>query len=364
MKTKLAILAGVILAVLSTFAIAGNLLTSPWSSKEFPQGQQSPFDTAVHEKSEPPLVITKDPNILKGKGFFYDMGGTLYKQSISHDGTLATTSEKVATGSIRLVDQSEGLVLFRKDIHEGSHTSENELWVLDRVTGVTKKLIDNVINGGGSSISPQEDILTVVTNDMELLVLNPDGDIITTIGTHGLSSTFSPDGTKIAYIKLKDEKITLGDEDMFQGVAVYDLVTGKDALIFKAGTEGKEYKIVGWSPDGKRIYFPSANDAVWSVDIDGTGKRQETNKAGVPFVSTYLNQLLYTDDGKIVFGKANGVWMFHLGKDWEFLSARKVVEGADDNIAMLSWIEKGKSISVRYYDKSTTTVYLVSDLKR
>lgn len=334
-------------------------------------------DSSGQEKPEPPLVITKDPTILKGKGFFYAENGVLHKQAINDDGTLAITSKIVATGSLSLVDQSEDLLLFTKDLAVGSHASENELWILDKKTGETKKIRDNVVLQGQGYISPQGNLLAVTTNDDQLLVLARDGGgLVAKIGVQGTSPMFSPDGKKIAYIKLKDEKITMGDEDMLQGVAIYDQATGKDMLISKTGGQGKEYKLTGWSPDGKRIFFPSSNDAIWSVALDGTGKRQETNKGGVtsPFVPTYLSQLLFTDDGTMAFGEADGVWAFRLGKNGEFLSAKKIVEGVDGYVSMLSWLKKGESINFRTYGgvnqetgaelpKASTTVYYVSDLK-
>lgn len=355
--------------VISAVAVGGN---------KFPQ---SPLPLAeivasdFAEKPEPPLIITKDINILKGKGFFYVENGILYKEAIALDGALATTSQVVATGSIRLVDQSEDAVLFIKYLLIEGHSSVNELWALDKMTGMVNKILDNVVQG---AVSSEGNLIAVSTNDRELLVLARDGgDLVAKIGIQGASPVFSPDGKKIAYIKLKDEKITLGDEDMFQGVAIYDLATGKDDIISKAGTEGKEYRITGWSPDGKRIFFPSSNDAIWSIALDGTGKRQETNK-GVesPFVSTYLSQLLFTDDGTMAFGEADGVWAFRLGKNGEFLSAKKVVEGVVGNISMLSWLEKEKNINFRPYGgvinpatgkmfpEASTTVYSVLYLKR
>lgn len=330
-------------------------------------------DSSGQEKPEPPLVITKDPTILKGKGFFYVENGVLYKQAINDDGTLATRSKIVATGSLRYIEQDENTVLFTKDLFVRSEETINELWMLDKVTGVTKKIMDNAAPG---SISPLGDLVTVDTDDDQLLVLARDGGgLVAKVGVQGGNSMFSPDGKKIAYIKLKDEKITMGDEDMLQGVAIYDLATGKDTLISKTEGQGKEYKLTGWSPDGKRIYFPSSNDAIWSVALDGTGKRQETNKGGAtsPFVPTYLSKLLFTDDGKTAFGEGDGIWAFRIGKNGEFLDSKRVVE-RDENLS-LSWLEKGKSLLVRSYGgvneetgaelpKASTTVYLVSDLKQ
>ena len=107
MKTKVLVLLGIILAVLSAFAVAGGPLTSPWSTghsqTQMPTVAVLPTGaSSSNEALEPPLVITKDINILRGRGFFHVEGGVLYKEEVHADGTLATTSQNVATGSIRL----------------------------------------------------------------------------------------------------------------------------------------------------------------------------------------------------------------------------------------------------------------------
>ena len=363
MKAKLLILLSVILAILSGAAVAEN--------KFFPL-QTTPTETILpevmypsNEKPEPPLVITKDPNVLKGRGFFYAEGGALYKKEVSVDGILATTSQNVATGSIRLVDQNEDAVLFIKDLTvpiEGLSGYKNELWLLDKRTGVVKKIFDNVIQEG--SISSKNGFVVIRTTENKILLITEEGSLIGEIGIYGVSPIFSLSGDKIAYIKLKDISVEMGDPDMFQGVAVYDLATRKDALILKTAPDGNEWMIAGWSADGKRVYFPSV-DSTWSVGIDGTGKRQETNKTtGAPRVPMFLSHLLFTDDGTIAFGEAEGLWAFSIGKDGEFLDARKVVEGTLGSSSRLDWLERGKSVISHLYGKTTTTVYRISDLNR
>lgn len=365
MKTKLFVLLGIVLATSSALAVADGLFTSPWGTG-LPQMQQVPAVTSSSgEKTEPPLVITKDLNILRGHGTFYAEGGVLFKEEVYADGTLATTSQNVATGSIRLVDQSETAVLFVKDLAvpvEGLSGYKNELWILDKRTGGTRKLFDNVTQGG--SISPVGDLVAIRTTDNQLVVLNYNGGVVTTIDTYGVSPIFSPQGDKIAYIKLKEAHAEPGSPDMFQGVAVYDLATGKDSLVLKTAPDGNEWMIAGWSSDGKRIYFPSV-DSTWSIGVDGTMKRQETNKTtGMPHVPMFLSHLLFSTDGTIAFGEAEGLWAFSVGKSGDFLEARKVVEGTPGYSSRLDWLQKDKSVSTHLYGKATTTVYRISDLNR
>lgn len=361
MKTKLLVLLGIALAVISAFAVAGNFPPSSGPSRTvLPAVMHLP-----NERTEPPLIITKDLNVLRGRGIFYADGGFLYKDEVYTDGSLATTSQNVATGSVRLVDQSEDAVLFIKDLEvplEGLSGYKNELWLLDKRTGVTKKLLNNVTKEG--SISPSGNFVVIRTTDNQLVVLNYDGVVITNINTYGVSPIFSPLGDKIAYIKLKDGRIEAGDPDMFQGVAVYNLATRKDMLILKTAPDGNEWMIAGWSSDGKRIYFPSV-DSTWSVGVDGAGKRQETNKtAGAPRVPMFLSHLLFTSDGTVAFGEAEGLWAFSVGSGGDFLGERKIVEGTKGYSSRVDWLDKDKSVSAHLYGKATTTVYRISDLNR
>lgn len=352
MKTKLFILAGIGLAVVSGVVLAEKKTATPQPSQEIVIPGSS-----EREKPEQPLVITKDPTVLKGRGLFYAEGGVLHKEEIFPDGTLATTSKVVATGSIHLLDQSEHLTLFIKDITvplEGAYGYTNELWVLDNTTGETKKIRDNVSQGGGG-ISPSEDTIVISTVSNKILVLSMDGSLIVELSSFGISPIFSPDGKKIAYVRLKDGPIEEGDLEMFQGVAVYDLASGKDSLVLKTAPGGNEYMITGWFRDGKRIYFPSGG-STWSVAIDGTEKRFEI---GSP-VPGYLTHLLFTDDGTMAYGEAGGVWAFHLGKDGKILDAKKVVDGDKNASSRIDWLEKGKSIHARLYGASSTTIYRIS----
>lgn len=371
MKTKLLILVGITMSIVSAIAVAGNLFTSPWIT-ELSQVQQAlpgnilPADTLLStEKIEPPLIITKDSNALIGQGYFYAENGSLYKEEINADGVLATTTKNVATGSIRLVDQSDDAVLFIKDIsvpQEGLSGYKNELWLLDKRVGTIKKLLDNVTQDG--SISSVAQLIVVRNTGNQLIVLTYDGISTTSTNVYGASPVFSPTGDKIAYIKLKDGHIEMGTPDMLQGIAVYDLVAGKDTLILSSAPGENEWMIAGWSADGKRIYFPSA-DSTWSVGIDGTEKRQETNKiAGVSRVPAYLSHLLFTSDGALAFGEAEGLWAFSLSNTGEFLSAKKVVEGTQGFSSQLHWLEKDRSVSSHLYGKVSTTVYRISDLNR
>lgn len=370
MKTRLIISIAVILTAISTFAVAGGLFDAPWGGTPAPSMEQAPVSTAVskpNEKSEPPLIFTKDINVLRGKGSFYSEGGALYKEQINADGTLATTSKNVATGAIRLIDQNEIAVLFVKDLvvpiaTEGLSDYKNELWLLDKSTGATRKLFDNVTQEG--SISPVGNSVVIRTTGNHIVILSYNGEVIATFSNYGVSPTFSPRGDKIAYIRLKEAHPEPGTPDMFQGVAVYDVATGTDSLILKTTPDGNEWMIAGWSADGKRIYFPSI-DSTWSVGVDGTAKRQETNKtAGTPRVPMFLSHLLFTSDGSVAFGEAEGLWAFGVGKSGEFLDAKKVVEGTPGYSSRLDWVQKDKSVSSHLYGHATTTVYRISDLNR
>lgn len=355
MKTKLLVLSSILAVILSGMAIAGGM-----------RQEQNVPDQSHSVVKDPSIssIATGDISTLKGRGFFYAEEGTLYKEAILPDGALATSSLKIATGVRAILDQDDNVVLFIKDQLPTNESSANELLALDKATGAIKKVHDNVIQEG--KISPLGNLIAITTSDRELLVITMDGgSIVTKIGIHGGSPLFSPDGKKIAYIKLKDGPIEMGDQGFFQGIAVYDIATGEDTLIFRSDPSGSgnEYMVTGWSPDGKRVYFPSGG-STWSVSIDGIGKRQETNKdPGAPRVPSYLNSLFFTDNGVTAFGEASGLWVFHLGKDNEFIDARKAVEGTPGFSSRLDWLKKGESI-VTHFPGKASAVHHVSDINQ
>lgn len=303
-----------------------------------------------------PPSVTGDASIVKGPGFFYVEENTLYKEAILPGGILAPSSLLVMEAVPAILDQNDKIVIFVKNLPTTGKDPVNELLVLDKTTGSIKKVRGNVIQEG--DISPLGNLVVVTTSDREIVVLTVDGSYAPTkFGIHGSSPMFSPDGKKIAYVKLKDGSIGMGDYGFFQGIAVYDLNTGEDTLIFKSDPSGSgnEYMITGWSPNGKRVYFPSGG-STWSVSIDGTGQRQETNKnSEAPHVPSYLSSLLFADDGTTVFGEAGGLWTFHLGKDNEFLDAKKVTEGSPGFSSRLDWLKKGESIVTHFPGKASVT---------
>ncbi len=355
MKTKSLILLGIIIAVVSFVVVAGN--------KDVPSFEHDPASTNIFTKqSNMQLTITADMEVLMGRGFFYSDNGILYKRTYLSDGTIATVSKKVAEGAIRLVDQNKHAVLFIKDLIipiEGLSGYKNELWYLDKKTGSVWKMFDDVSQE--VDISPSGNLVVVRNTNSELLILSKEGDIVEKIGIHGGSPVFSPDESKVAYIKMSDKPISsmIGLPGIFQGVSVYDLLSKTDRLILPSSQKlgESDWNILAWLPDGTRIYFLSEkNNAVWSVAVDGSDRRQETNKTEQKDkTSIVLGHLLFVDNN-LAFGVSKGLWRFSIGNDGEFVNVKHIIKKDFTDLPRLTLVENGKSLVLR------TDVYNIYDL--
>ena len=93
------------------------------------------------------------------------------------------------------------------------------------------------------------------TNSMELYLLRPPWRLakrLTTDGGAKFNPRWSPDGGRIAYVRIKDEAV---------GLYVLDLVTRRTVLI----AEGGNYPT--WSPDGRTLAF-TLNGRIMAADPD------------------------------------------------------------------------------------------------
>lgn len=209
--------------------------------------------------------------------------GALY-QSIPDDSNERVNRKKVAEGVERILDQKGKKALFAKENSGPKLPSEGatwpDLWITDTASGIAKKIYDGIST---ADISPVGDMIAVSTSEYELHLITSEGKFIKKIGIHGTEPLFSPDGNLLAYIKLNDGAVEMGDE-LVQGLAVYNMETGRDTLIVKTvksvkNTAGFDFTIAEgpydtahWSRDSKRVYFISKfnpineeQNALWSV---------------------------------------------------------------------------------------------------
>jgi TolB protein len=146
-----------------------------------------------------------------------------------------------------------------------------ELWVM-RADGSGKlRLAENATE---PSWSPDGSRLAYVKQDLPLIqvrVINVDGtgDVALTNRT-SFQPAWSPDGSRIAFV-------TLGDKQMF-------LVNPDGTGEVSVTPPGTEDDGPAWSPDGTRIAFhtglPGSDSDIAVMNADGTGRVNLTNRAG------------------------------------------------------------------------------------
>jgi Tol biopolymer transport system component len=124
--------------------------------------------------------------------------------------------------------------------------------------------------------------------DYELALINLDGTEFKQLTSDGMQKFlphFSPDGSKIVYTKFLVGGF--GSPEAVSEVAVFDLASGEEKLVTSGGANGYGT----WSPDGTRIaYLRSARlgssstqpTTLMTIDVDGTNPAVIGSASGAP----------------------------------------------------------------------------------
>jgi len=113
----------------------------------------------------------------------------------------------------------------------------------------------------------------------EIAVMNLDGSgfrQLTNDGKFKFLPRFSPDGTRIVYTKYSAGQY--GSADAAYDIAVYDLASGREAVI----THDGHAQWATWSPDGRRIAYLTQlrGGTLWTVGADGSDAEMVASPSG------------------------------------------------------------------------------------
>lgn len=131
-----------------------------------------------------------------------------------------------------------------KIYYRTQQSEEKKMKVYDIKTKETKEFINEQVFNFKLSPDKKNFIMEVIQKDKEsnaLIATDLNGENMQTLAQGNIfGETWSPDGTKVAYISNE-----MGSE----GVYVVDVKTGEKSLVSK----GEYYAPVAWSPSGKKI---------------------------------------------------------------------------------------------------------------
>jgi len=220
----------------------------------------------------------------------FERGGDIFVANVDGSGEKSLTRVGVGPASYPDVSPDGTMIAF----HELTGEPAESRTVVVNLDGSGLRRIGNVSRGGAPRWSPDRSLIAYGgPPEGRLDVVAPDGSGLRTVANDAdeFGFSWSPDSREIAY----------GSDDSLQAV---DVITGNRRIL--AATPGASN--VAWSPDGSKIAFMRFADELWLVGRDGSGLRKlfKAEFVGAPSWSPDSNQIAfpitqtYPADGRIL----------------------------------------------------------------
>lgn len=336
MKTKLLILIGITMSVISAFSLAQNL-ASPWST-EISQTQATTVASTTDDVS--PLLMSLQ-GIPSAESAYLDDDNVIYA-SRPNDLNEKTSRRKIASDAVFVFDQSDSKVLFAKKVKEAGEQNgwSTDLWVSNTLSGLEIKVSDfvslAVISPSGKFIATENP----ATGGIELF--NGDGVFLKKIGTFGVFPLFSPDSKKVAYYKFASASFTNGLLNDPLGIVIHDIQTGEEVLVTNSNEGGKP---IAFSDDGTKVYFNSirtSGNSLGVVSVLSHEVRQLPGNYDWRYFSVKKGVFVSSDDSAMVTSSESGIGVIMFNGSGEVSSVKVLAGGASPR-----WFKKDEIVAYR-----------------
>lgn len=210
----------------------------------------------------------------------------------------ALQAQALTVGAVESLPGNRLKVTFRLlDVFKQSTLTGMEFNIApNQVRATAHKIADIIymkLTGEMGVFSTRISYITKANKRYALQVADADGYNPQTIVSSSepiISPSWSPDGTKLAYVSFEKKKPV---------IFVQSLVTGQRYVLanFKGNNSAPS-----WSPDGKRLAIVlthSANSQIYLINADGTGLQQLTQSAGID------TEPVWSPDGESIYFTSN-----------------------------------------------------------
>ncbi|HET9530843.1 MAG TPA: protein kinase [Blastocatellia bacterium] len=171
------------------------------------------------------------------------------------------------------------------------------------------------------------------------------------IGSDGFNLSWSPDGSKVAFLRFSEGEINIFTVSGSGGDEKQITTGGVSAIDFGLLPSNLTFRSYSWSPDGKKIVYCSKKSGasnIWTIDADGSDDVKITSNDNT---SMGFYGPVWSPDGKrvgfvskttIPLDDAKTVWSLWLAEQW----GSRLIFTANSFMRLVGWADSGDDLIV------------------